>query len=361
MNAPVPPRFSASSMSISKIVIVFLTGLAPAILILASPLPFWIRVWLWIPIMGLSVAMIFGRVQGKSMISVLLSAWSFARRRRRRIWQRPERKGPQEVVISKPRSLPDRSRLRSLLETAVAYGVVTGIALAFALLLILGMRWLVVRMFTPVGTSRPAYVAGGAISPLPTPVPTFDPLPSPTPMPSPSPTPLATPYQLPATGRQQEWRWDFLAIPGTLMLSQSPSDTCRARISAPGWEYSVAVPVAEVVKLQVVPLFQPQTVGGTLTIESSCGLDVTLIPYRARHPQDSRVWLVPICDPPGQVWVRPHGGVASVVILDPYGNSLSTPASVPLSGAWAPPAPAEGCWLYRIEAAKQIGMEITVR
>jgi hypothetical protein len=338
-----------------------LTGLAPAILVLASPLPFWIRIWLWIPILGLSVAMTFGRVQGKSMISVLLSAWSFARRRRRRIWQRPERKGQQEVVIPKPRSLPDRGRLRSLLETALAYGVVTGIALTFALLLILGMRWLVIQMFTPVDTGQPAYVAGGAISPLPTPVPTLDPLPSPTPTPLPSPTPLATPYELPATGRQQEWRWDLLAIPGTLSMSESTSDACYARISAPGWEVYVAVPLGETVKLQVVPLLQPQTVGRVLTVESGCDLGVMLIPYRARHPQDSRVWLVPICDPPGRVWMRPRGGVASVIIVDPDGNSLTAPVTIPLSGAWAPSAPAEGCWLYRVEAANRVWLEVTVR
>jgi hypothetical protein len=367
MSAPVPPRFSLSPLSFSRLLLLFLTGLVPAVLILLSPLPFWLRVWLWIPVLGLSAALAFGRLEGRSLIGLLLSAWSFARRRRRRVWVVPRDGARREVVATAPHRPPAwmgraRRGMRRLAEAAVVYGIVTGIALAVAFGLIVAMRWTIVQVFTPADTARSVHALDEPTHPPPTPrATTAPPPPTPTPRalatasPAPTPVPRAT-----AVAWVQERQWDILALPGFLALNNTSPWACRVQISAPGWAYSVHIPASETGKLLVVPLLQPQMAGRVLTVRSSCDLGVELVAYRPWHPQRARVWLVPVCDPPGRVRVRPHDGVAALVLHDLEGSPASASVDVPRSGAWAPQAPAGGCWLYRVESTSPVWLEVMV-
>lgn len=366
MSAPIPPRFSLSPLSFSRVLLVFLTGLVPAVLILLSPLPFWLRIWLWIPVLGTSVAMVLGRLEGRSLAGLLSSAWSFARRKRQRVWMARADEFQEEVVASPPWRVSAWAgelarRMKRLAEAAVVHGIVTGIALGIAFILAVTMRWVAVRVLAPPDTSQPAYALDTEKPPPasytpPTPVPATPPIPTPSPAPTAAPTPTPVVWV-------HEREWDVLALPGYLVLDNKGSGACSLQLSAPGWDYTVAIPASEVGKLLVVPLLQPQTTGRMLTIRSSCELEeleAELVAYRPWCPQRSRLWLVPVCSPPGRVRIRPHDRQVSVTLLDLAGETVAGPVDVPLTGAWAPQAPAGGCWLYRVESEELVWLEVMV-
>ena len=338
---------------------VFFTGLVPAVLIILSPLPFWLRVWLWIPILGTSVALVFGRLEGRSMAGLLSAGLAFARRKRRRVWMaRPAgREFQEEIVARPPRPVPAWAgemarRAKRLAEAAVVYGIVTGVALGVAFVLAVMMRWVVVRLFVPPATSQPAYALDTespppAIQSPPTPVST----PSPVPTVVPTPTPVVW---------IREREWDILALPGYLVLDNEGSDTCSLQLSAPEWNYTVSIPASGAGKLLVVPLLQPKTAGRRLTIRSSCELEVELVAYRPGYPQRSRLWLVPVCSPPGRVFVKPHDHQVGVTLLDLAGETVAGPVDVPAIGGWVPQGPAGECWLYRVDSMEPVWLEVVV-
>lgn len=363
MNEPIPPRFSFSLISPSRILLVFLTGIVPAVLILLSPLPFWIRVWVWVPVLSLSVTIAFGRVEGRSLIGVLSSAWSFMQRKRRYVWVVRRGREQGEVVARVPRR-PDQGSLRRLFEGAVAYGTVTGIVLGITLLLVMGIRWAMVRALMPSDAARPAYAARNEVvtSPLPTPTATLTPTPLPIPSSTPTLRPTLTPSPAPTPAVWVfEQQWEVLALPGSMSMGNAGSNSCRVDLSMPGGEYALSIPSSEAAKVLLVPLLQPHTTGMTMTVKSTCNLDVEWVAFRAWHPQHARLWLIPVCDPPGRLWVRPHGGVITMAVIDGEGNPASPSVEVPLTGGWAPPVPAGGCWLYHVESTGQVWLEVIVR
>jgi len=287
------------------------------------------------------------------------------------VWvARPGGRGVQEEVIARapwPVSAWVEElahRMKRLTEAAVVYGIVTGVALGIVFVLAVIMRWAVVRVFAPPDGSHPVYAldTGRPLSVSCTPpisAPPLSPAPTPSPVPTvvPTLTPVATPTPVVWV---HERKWDIRALPGYLVLDNKDSGTCSLQLSAPGWDYTVAIPASEVGKLLVVPLLQPQTAGRMLTIKSSCELDVELVAYQPWCPQRSRLWLVPVCSPPGRVRIRPHDTAASLALLDLAGNPLSVAMDVPLTGAWAPQAPAGGCWLYRVESEEPVWLEVMV-
>lgn len=370
MSAPIPPRFSLSPISFSKALVVFFTGLVPAVTILLSPLPLWLRVWLWVPILGASVAATFGRLEGRNVVDFLLSLWRFVRRKRKRVWSTRSHLGNGKVVAEVPRRLPAwivraaRGAQRRV-EAAVTYGIVFGIALGAVFVLAVVIRWMAVQVFAPSDVNRPAY-ASGTEQPISahyassTPTPVSFPSPTST-LPSTSvstPVPTLAPTPTPvAWGQGREW--NVLALPGYLILGNPGPGACEVRLSAAGWEYAIDVPASEEGKVLVVPLLQPEMVDGRLVVRSSCDLDVDLVPYRPWRPQRSRLWLVPVCEPPGRVKIKPHGRQVSVTLLDLAGETVAGPVNVPVTGGWVPQAP-EGCWLYRVDSVESVWLEVVV-
>jgi hypothetical protein len=81
----IPARIK-ESVSTTKVVLLIVAGVLPAVALVASPiLPGWMRVWIWIPVVGLVALLVFGKMGGKPVLE-RLAAWArFSRRRRRRV------------------------------------------------------------------------------------------------------------------------------------------------------------------------------------------------------------------------------------------------------------------------------------
>lgn len=149
------------------------------------------------------------------------------------------------------------------------------------------------------------------------------------------------------------------AFPGSLVLDNTTSSACRVQLSAPGTECEFILG-AETVKILIIPLLHPRVTDNPLSVEATCELDVELIAYRPWEPQRSRVWLLPVCDPPGRVQVRSHNEVATMATLDLHGHSLRSSVDVFPTGTWAPEPSGMGCWIYRIESVNPVWLEVLV-
>lgn len=360
MSAPVPPRFSFFSVPLSKILLVFLTGVAPAVLILLSPLPLWLRVWLWAPMLGLSLVLAFGRLENRPIVDWLLAALRFSRRKRRRVWNnRQETQQEAKEIVAR---VPSGAPLKGLLTGAAAYGVVIGIALSVTFVLVAGFRWAVQTFVAPdtIHSTHAQYATTTHIaSALPTPTPT--PVPTPTSTAAPTlaapPTSVPTPSPVPTLVVHT---YAPQASPGSLVLDNATSRDCRVQMSASGSECEIIIPGAETAKILIIPLLHPRVAGNPLSIEAACELDVELIAYRPWEPQRSRFWLVPVCDPPGRVQVRSHDEVAVMTTLSLRGQSLGSPVNVLPTGTWAPEPSGMSCWIYRIESVSPVWLEVLV-
>ncbi len=364
MSTSIPPRFSFSPLAPAKLLLVLGTGVAPALLILASDLPLWLRAWLWIPILGSSAVVTFGRVEGRSVAELLHSVLLFARRRRRRVWASRRLSKTGDVVAAVPLQPSEGIRrvargAKRMGEAAAFYGTAFGITLAVAILLSLFLRWAITRVFAPPAVLHPVQ-ASEVQQPSPASFsPSVSPLADPTPVPIPVPTPVPTPV-LSVVWTAQESDWDLAAAPGYLALDNSGGIGCGVELAAPGWDYSVVIPPSEVTKVLVAPLLQPQAAWERLVVRSWCNLGVALVAFQPYRPEYSRLWLVPVCDPPGRVWIKPHEGVARVTILDREGAPLDASIVAPATGGWVPQAPTAGCWLYRVEAEQPVWLEVAV-
>ena len=367
MSAPVPPRFSFSQLSPLRILLVISTGVVPAMLILASPLPFWIRVWLWAPLLGLSAAITFGRVDRQPVFGLLLAVCAYIRRKRKYVWsvrRRTERR--HKVVATAACQLEESARPvgKRLIEGAIAYSVTIGITLSLALVLTVGIRWIVTGIFTPSDTRRSVYTASESTpSSTLSPQPLFASVPlSPIPTPTSLPIPTLTSTPLPTLHTPHKRERNILVQSGSLVLENPANQTCDVELAIPGWEYVVSVPALETGKLLVIPALVPQANGRDLTVTSSCSdLDVELVPYRAYHPQRARLWFVPVCNLSGRVQVRPSGPI-EIAVLDRKGEQTDVSLVVSREGEtiWGPQPPADTCWLYRMVSTQEVWVEMLV-
>jgi len=377
MNAPVPPRFSLSHAFVVRLLAVVI-AVVPAVLVMASPLPLWLRAWLWAPVAGLPLALAFGRVRGRSAVNVLASIWAFVRRRRKYVWRVRQTEHEIEEVSLKA---PGTDWRRRFVGNAGTLGLAIGVALTVGALGLAGaaagsVRW-AARRTTQESATTMAKSPSPEISPTAVSAATrteSHALPPTSPLGKPMLAGVATPsaatvistsalLRAGAETREETREWRLMAFPGALSIRNTTSDSCRVAFYAPGgrWSAAIRMPGTETAKLLVTPLLQPEMAGRAVVVRSSCTLDIQSIPFRPQQPEYSQLWLIPIRDSPGRVRVKLHESSASggMTLLDMKGDPV-TAVAVPPTGAWAPRPPERGCWLYRIETTEPVWLEVFV-
>lgn len=377
MNAPVPPRFSLSHALLVRLLVVVIV-VVPAALVVASPLPLWLRAWLWAPVASLPLALAFGRVRGRSAVNVLASIWAFVRRRRKYVWRVRPTEHEIEGVFLKTRGTDWRRRFAG---NTGMLGLAIGVALTAGAL---GLAGAAAGSVLRTARRTPQE---SAMTTAETPLPEISPTAAsaatkaesralpPTSVPGkPMLAGVATPsaatvistsasLRAGAETREATQEWRLMAFPGVLSIRNASSTSCGVAFYAPGGRWSAAIRMrgAETAKLLVMPLLQPEMAGRAVVVRSSCTLDIQSIHFRPQQPEYSQLWLIPICDSPGRVRVKLHESSASggMTLLDMKGDPV-TAVAVPPTGAWAPRPPERGCWLYRIETTEPVWLEIFV-
>jgi len=380
MNGLIPFRIPLSC-SFVKFLLVSVISIAFAAAIAASPLPLWLRAWLWIPAVVGPLALMFVRMQGRTLLEAMIAAWAFVRRRRIYVWR--VRRGREEAR-SVPVFFAGPTRRRLFIESAGAVGLAAGVVVTVLALGLVGAaagstRWpakhsptaaavdasvqdqatprasVAVIAFTPSRQNREAAPGGKVVA-------ASEPISN-----GVFVSPSAVRFTpTPSQDGVEVYEQQVMVFPGILSMRSLSFDSvsCSVEIFAPGarWTASFRMPGDRPARMLAAPLLQPQIVGRALVVRSACRLEVESKPLQFEQIVRSRLWLVPVCDPPGRLRVILRGNgdaTGGMTLLDADGKPVAAVA-IPPAGAWVPRQPAKGCWLYRIEAPESVWLETLV-